>query len=58
MLKMTKIKLEFIAGPQNYMVFGKITRGGISYILIDIAKSTIHIWNLMTQNKNQNKFFT
>ena len=43
MLKMTKIKLEFIAGPQNYMVFGKITRGGISYILIDIAKSTIHI---------------
>ena len=58
MLKMTKIKLELITDPGMCMFFGKGTRGGISYILIflilNITKPTINIWNLMTHNKNQN----
>ena len=32
MLKMTKIKLEFIIDPGLYIFFEKDTRGGISYI--------------------------
>ena len=32
MLKMTKIKLEFITNQDMYMFFEKGTRGGISYI--------------------------
>ena len=51
---MTKIELELIPYPDMYIFFEKGTRGGISFIfLIDTAKPTINIWNLMTQNKNQ-----
>ena len=32
MLKMTKIKLEFISYPDMYIFFEKGTRGGICYI--------------------------
>ena len=32
MLKMTKIKLEFIIDPDTYIFFEKGARGGISYI--------------------------
>ena len=55
-LKMTKIKLELIIDPDMYMYifFEKGTRGGIFYISNRDIKANNNIWNLMTQNKNQN----
>ena len=54
MLKITKIELELIPDPDMYIFFQKGKRGGIPIFLIDTAKPTISIWNLMTRNKNQN----
>ena len=43
MLKMTKTELKHIPDPDIYILFEKVKRGRTSYILIDIAKSTINI---------------
>ena len=43
MLKMTKTELKHIPDPDMYILFEKVKRGRTSYILIDIAKSTINI---------------
>ena len=53
MLKMTKIKLEPIIDPDMYIFFEKGTGGGVSYISSRYSKSTINIWSLITQKKNQ-----
>ena len=54
MLNMTKVELKLIPDPDMYIFFEKVTRGGVIIFLINIVKQTISIWNLMTQNKNQN----
>ena len=41
MLKMTKVKLEFIADPDMHIIFEKGTRGGISYISNRKSKANI-----------------
>ena len=53
MLKMTKIKLEPIIDPDMYIFFEKGTGDGVSYISSRYSKSTINIWSLITQKKNQ-----
>ena len=53
MLKMTKTKLEPIIDPDMYIFFEKGTGGGVSYISNRYSKSTINIWSLITQKKNQ-----
>ena len=57
MLEIAKIQLELIADPDIYIFFEKGTRGGISYIFNRYSKPKINIWNLMTQNKNQNVWY-
>ena len=57
MLEIAKIRLELIADPDIYIFFEKGTRGGISYIFNRYSKPKINIWNLMTQNKNQNVWY-
>ena len=43
MLKMAEIKLELIPHPDMYIFFEKGAKGGICYILIEVAKPTINI---------------
>ena len=57
MLEIAKIQLELIADPDIYIFFEKGARGGISYIFNRYSKPKINIWNLMTQNKNQNVWY-
>ena len=57
MLRMTKIKIEFIPDPYMYVLFEKGTRGKFSYILTDAIQSRINIWNLMALNRKQNIFY-
>ena len=40
MLKITKVELKLIPDPHIYIFFEKGTTGGVSYILVDIAKLT------------------
>ena len=58
MLNITKVKLELISDLDMYLFFEKWLRGWVSYVLIDIVKTTISIWNLTTQSKNQNILYT
>ena len=57
MLEIAKIQRELIADPDIYIFFEKGTSGGISYIFNRYSKPKINIWNLMTQNKNQNVWY-
>ena len=58
MVKMRKIELEIITDSDMYTFFEKGTRGRISYISNKYTKKTINIWDLMTQNNNQNISYT
>ena len=60
MLKIKKVVLELIPDREMYTFFGKGRREGIYYLLIDSAKLTINIYNLMAQRKkkNQNMSYT
>ena len=58
MLNMTKIKLVLISDPEMYIFFEKGMRGGVLIFLMDIVKLARSIWNVMTQNKNQNILYT
>ena len=58
MVKMRKIELEIITDSDMYTFSEKGTRGRISYISNKYRKKTINIWNLMTQNNNQNISYT
>ena len=58
MLKKTKVKLELIPDADMFIFFGKGKRDGVFISLIDIAKPTVNIENLMTQNKSQNILYT
>ena len=58
MVKMRKIELEIITDSDMYIFFEKGTRDRISYISNKYRKKTINIWNLMTQNNNQNIVYT
>ena len=55
---MTKIKLELISDPDMDIFFENNMRGGASHIFNRYDKATLSIWNLMTQNKNQNILYT
>ena len=50
---MTKVELELISDADMFLVVEKDTRGGFLAFLKDTVKSTLSIWNLMIQNKNQ-----
>ena len=54
MLNMMKAKLELVTNPDMHLFFEKGIRGGVSYVSKSIVNSTISIWNVMIQNKNQN----
>ena len=59
MLKVTKIKLEFIADPDMYIFFEKGTRGGNSYVSNRYSKANNKSFKYpMIQNKNQNMLYT
>ena len=48
-----KVELELFLDRDMYIFFEKGMTDGISYIL-----AIISIWNLITQNKNQNILYT
>ena len=58
MFNMTKMELELTPGPGMYIFFAKDTRKEFLIFLIDIVKPAKSVWNLMTQNKNQNILYT
>ena len=59
MFGMTKLQLELISDPDMYIFFQKGMRGGVSFrLLIGSVKPASSIWNLMTQNQNQNIIYT
>ena len=58
MLNRTKVELELIPDPDMYIFFKKGQEVEFLIFLIAIVKPTIGIWNLMTQNKNQNILYT
>ena len=51
MFKLKNIELELIPDSDIYMFFEKGTKGGVSCVS---NRPAISIWNLMTQNKDQN----
>ena len=55
-LKMTKVELEFIPYPDIYLFFKKVWEFEFFIFLIGRVEPTINIQNLMTQNKNLNKY--
>ena len=56
MLNMKKMELDFFPDPDMYVLFEKCTRDEVSYISnrYEDVTSRISIWNLKTQNRNQN----
>ena len=51
---MGKVELELITDPDIAYSLKKVWEVEFFIFLIDIVKPTISIWNLMTQNKDQN----
>ena len=56
MLNMLKVSLELISDADMYLFF--VSEAEFLTFLRDILKPAISIWNLTTQNKNQNIFYT
>ena len=58
MLDMTKVELELSSDGDTFLFFEKDIKSGVPYSSKKYKKSTISIWNLMTQNKNQNVLYS
>ena len=53
MLNMTKVELELVSDADIFILWKKYETEFLT-CLRDIVKPTKSVWNLMTQNKNQN----
>ena len=59
MLNMINVELELISDADINLFAEKDLTGKFSYIsLRDVVRPTVSIWNVMTQNKNQNRLYT
>ena len=58
MLNITKVEPDLITDPYMKILFERGLKSGVSYISNKYSKPTISIWNLMTQDKNQNILYT
>ena len=55
MLKITKVELELITDPNSYILFGKGTRGGVSYISNRCSKGTYNCLKSYDQKKESKR---
>ena len=58
MLNMKKVELELISDGDMFYSLKKVWVSKFLTFLRDIVNQTIKIWNIMTENKNQNMLYT